>query len=603
MTVRSGRKAAQPVLPGSRLLGVALGILFVFGGVVYKLAQIQAVNPEPHLARSISQRVREHKLPADRGSILDRNGFGLAVSVDKQTVWADPLLIPDPAETARTLAPVLAKDEAELEKQLTADSRFTYLSRLVTDTVAEQIDELDLPGVYLLEESTRLRPADDLAVATVGRTTTDNIGRSGMELQYDDLLVGTPGSLLFERSRTGKTISTGDYQAIPPVRGHDVMLTIDHRLQYLAEEVLAEHLLDARAKQGMVIVAEPASGEVLAMASLRVEDGVAVNTGQNLALTHTYEPGSVMKIVPISAAVEEDGVGPLTELHLPHCLTIHSKKFCDPGWGAHDRNLSWIMAHSSNVGTIMLARQLGSVGLEHYLERFGFGEKTGVGFPQEDAGVVHPRDEWSGTSLPTYAIGHGMLVTGMQVIDAYNTIANGGVRIPPTLVKQTIAPDGAVTPAPLAPAVQVVSEATAGKLTDMMVEVVADGTGVAAAVPNYLVAGKTGTAWKVLDNGTYTRGLDEHDYTTTFVGFAPANDPQISIFVMLDEPENTDRQGGGTAAAPVFADIATQALLTLDVPPDETVGYREPGEPVRGVPAYPAGSEPLELAEGDGADG
>ncbi|HSL58119.1 MAG TPA: penicillin-binding protein 2 [Acidimicrobiales bacterium] len=548
-------------------LVVVLTLLFV--GVLGRLADLQVVSPERYVAYGESQRIRSEVLAADRGSLLDRSGAELALSVPRQTVWADPAAVTDPAAAAARLSPLLGVDTLELRDRLSRGTRFEYLARQVDDDTAERIDALDLAGVHLMVEPLRTYPGGDLASSVLGRADVDQQGVSGIELQLDEALTGEPGEAVFERSLTGLTIPVGERQVRPPTRGDHVELTIDRSLQFVVEDELAARVDEMDARGGTAIVSDPRTGEILAMASVAVDDetGELRPTSHGAGVVDVFSPGSALKLVTVAASLEEGLSSPQRSLVIGdtieqggYVFTDHSPHATEP-W-----TVARILSESSNVGTITLARELGAERVWDYLDRFGFGASTGLGFPGESAGLLRPVDEWYGSDLGGAAIGTGVSVTALQLLTAYNTVANDGVHLAPRLVNARIDADGTRHEEPRAEGRRVLSESTSRQVADMLTSVVDAGTGRLAAVPGYQVAGKTGTAWKVLDGGVFADGAGRHQYMATFVGFAPADDPAVSVIVVLDGPRTA--YSGGGAAAPAFSRIAQYALRNLDIPPD-----------------------------------
>jgi cell division protein FtsI (penicillin-binding protein 3) len=539
-----------------------LGVLFAV--VVGRLVMIQGVSPDTYVAVGESQRLRDVVLPAGRGAMFDRNGRDLALTIPQKTVWANPHLVTDPLAAAKALSPVLHVDEAVLGDRLSRDAGFVYLARKVDDTVVDQVKKLHLSGVFFLDEPKRFNPAGDLAAPLLGVVGTDNEGLSGLELQFEKKLKGTPGELRVERDPYGNEIASGDRSFTPAQPGDDLVLTIDRSLQYETEKALSEEIVKSSSKGGTAVVMDPRTGEILAMANLTY-DGAdpgrppypSIN---NTAVTNVYEPGSVNKVITIAAALEEGLVEPDTTLSVPDHLRVADHVFSD-----HDPHplKQWtvtdIMATSSNIGTIMIGKQLGKTRLDTYLRKFGLGSKTGLGFPGEPRGLLLDPKKWSGTSIGTVPIGQGLAVTALQMLDAYNTVANGGVLVTPKLVKATVDGDGKQVATPASPRRRVVSEKTAAQVTNMLTEVVKQGTGTEAAIDGYTVAGKTGTARK-----PYKGGYKQGAYLATFAGFVPAENPRLSAIVVLDEPA---QMYGGLVSAPVFAKVAQYGLRLFRIPP------------------------------------
>lgn len=540
---------------------VVLGI--AFSTLIVRLVEVQGVFADRFAVVGRSQRLHEVELPALRGSILDRNGAELALSISRPTVWADPNLVTDPAGAARALSPLLHLDEADLRGRLSSSNEFVYLSRRVDDDTAAQVRALKLDGVALMDEPTRVLPAGAVGGTVLGQVGTDNAGLSGIEEQYDDALTGKPGQMVVERDPSGRDIPGGVRQSRAPVRGRDLELTIDRDLQFVTEQALAAQITSSKAKGGVAIVMDPRTGEILAMANV-----VAGAKGQpptaadyNKALIDVYEPGSVTKVVTLSAALEEGALRPTDVLAVPDKITIAGTTFQDAEphpvrqWTPTD-----IMAESSNAGAITIAQRLGAANLDRYLRAYGLAGDTGLGFPGEASGIVPALGDWSGTSLPTLAIGYGLAVTPLQMLSTYNTIANGGVYVAPSLVRREVAPDGKPRPLPAPAEHRVVSAKTAADVTQMLAEVVRSGTGTTAAVDGYTVAGKTGTARKA----DSTAGYKEGAYVASFAGFLPAEAPRLSAIVVLDEPQP---YYGGLASGPVFSQLAEYAARRYQVPP------------------------------------
>jgi cell division protein FtsI (penicillin-binding protein 3) len=589
------RAASRPrhADPARRIKWVRLGFLLLFVAVVARLGQLQVVAQAELEARGEQQRTRTLTLSADRGSLVDRNGQDLALSLPLPTVFADPSQVQDPEATAAALAPVLGLPADDLVDRLDGDGEFAWLARQVPAEVGEEVAALELEGIHLLEEQARFNPAGDMLRSVLGDVNVDSVGRSGLELQYDELLLGEPGSVVVETGTDGRTIPGSRHVVEAARAGDDLVLTIDRSLQYAAEAALAAQIERMGAQGGTVIISVPHTGEVLAMANLTVPEGggPAVPSSENLALTAVFEPGSVNKVITLAAALEEGIVSPASVLTVPDHLQVSDHLFTDHD--PHPTN-QWtptdIMATSSNIGTIMLAQELGEERVDSYIRRFGFGERTALGFPHESPGILSPVEDWSGTSIGSIPIGQGIAVTAMQMLGAYNVIANEGVYVEPRLVSGTVDSEGTRHDMAAGTGERVVSEGTARAVRDMMVAVVDAGTGQEAAIDGYAVAGKTGTARKPQANGTYQDGAGNYHYVTTFAGFVPAQDPQLSIIVVVDEPSNSTY--ASAVSAPVFAELARYGLRHLRIPP--------PAQPlVSTVPAPVVAEEPIVVAQPD----
>lgn len=550
--------------PRRRLLSVLVVMLLAFGAIVVRLAQVQAFDAGRYAALGESQRVRLVQLPAERGSIFDRNGQDLALSMPQTTIWANPREVLDPRAQAEALAPLLAKDVAVVEAELRRDGSFVYLARKVDDQTASRVTGLDQPGIYALKESKRFLPAGNLATSLLGKVGLDNEGLSGLEIQFERRLSGKAGRLVVERDPSGRKIAGGVREHVASERGDDLVLTIDRALQYETERALAAEIATANARGGIAIVMETRTGEVLSMANLSrdLETGVIEPSAQNAALTNVYEPGSVNKLITIAGALEKGLIQPHDELLVPYTYKIGPKVFKEHDPHPTEKwSITDIMANSSNVGSIMIAQKLGKQGLHDFLSGFGFGKTSGLKFPGESAGLLRDWSKWYSTDMGSVPIGHGVSVTPMQMVAAYNTIANGGVYVAPKLVRSTIDAKGEEHPTAPAAIRRVVSETTAREVTAMLNEVVRVGTGTRAAIRGYTVAGKTGTARKPSED---TRGYKTGAYVSSFAGFVPAERPAFTAIVMLDEPTPIF---GGIVAAPVFAQIAQYGLRELRIPP------------------------------------
>jgi cell division protein FtsI (penicillin-binding protein 3) len=544
---------------------VVLGL--AFGAVVTKLVYVQAVDADRYAAFGESQRVRRINLPAARGTIFDRQGRELALSVTQQTIWTNPRLVSDPLGHAAKLAPLLEKDIPVLQELMTRDSAFVYLARKLPDDVASKVMALKLDGIFSLEEPQRFLPNGSLAAPVLGRVGLDNQGLSGLESRYETQLAGRPGWEIVERDQGGREITAGVRQRVRSARGDDLVLTLHRSLQFETERALAASIAQSDAKGGMAIVMDSRSGEVLAMANLVAgEDGDDPQpAATNQALTAVFEPGSINKLITVAGALQEGLIAPGDSLMVPGTIRVGNHTFSE-----HDPHptASWsitdIVSNSSNVGSIMIGQRLGKERLDGYLRAFGLGERTALNFPGESRGLLLDPDKWWSTSMGTTPIGQGLAVTGMQMLAAYNTVANGGTYVAPKLVKAVVDADGDEHPTPPAEQRRVISDRTAAALVPMLIEVVRSGTGELAAIDGYTVAGKTGTARKPDEK---VRGYKAGAYMASFAGFVPAEHPALSAIVVLDEPHSSIY--GGMVAAPVFAQIANYGLRELRIPPAE----------------------------------
>ncbi len=542
-----------------------------FAGIAARLVDLQAVGARRYARLGLDQRVATLQLAAERGSIFDRNGADLAVSVPEQTVMADPRVVRDPDADAAKLAPVLGVDAATLRARLAQrDRAFVYLARTVDDATVRRVKALGLPEVGFLPESKRYYPAGGLAGPVIGFVGTDDNGLGGLESASDRALTGRAGRVVLERDPRGREIPSGQRSLRPAERGRDLVLTVDQSLQYEVEQALTDEVTSQSAKGGTAIVVDVNNGDVLAMASVDGGDGgnpahPAAPTERNRPLTDVYEPGSTNKVLTVASALEAGLVSPTTVFSVPDTIEISGHAFDD-----HDPHpvSSWtvadILRQSSNVGAILIGRQVGKDRLDATLRAFGLGRRTAVGFPGEAAGLLLSPSQYSATSMATVPIGNGLAVTAMQMLDVFVTLANGGVSRAPRLVDATVDAHGVRRSEPLGRPVRVVSEATAAAMISMMTEVVKGGTGTEASIPGYSVAGKTGTARKPpYDTPPYK-------YVASFAGFVPAESPRLAAIVVLDEPGG--EIFGGRVAAPVFARIMQYALRLERIPPTLPAG-------------------------------
>ncbi|MEY2434394.1 MAG: hypothetical protein QOC92_4119, partial [Acidimicrobiaceae bacterium] len=421
-------------------------VVLLFVVVVLRLTQLQLLDGNRYAALGASQRVRPVVLAAERGAVFDRDGADLALSVPQHTVWADPRLVSDPQREADALAPVLGIDRNVLLRALTTpDKAFVYLARQVDDVVTQKVRDLKLDGVELLLESKRFNPSGELARSVLGSVNLDNLGRAGLEQQFDESLTGTPGQLVLEQDPSGRTIAEGEHHLTPAQPGDDLVLTLDTAMQFETERALSDQIVKMGAKGGIAIVSNPKTGEILAMATMDRPDGngVPVPSTNNRALTTVFEPGSASKVITMASALEEGVVQSDSTLTVPDHLQVADTTFRD-----HDphptetMSLTDILANSSNIGTIMLGQKLGAESVDAYQRKFGFGERTALNFPNETAGLMLPLKNWSGTSIGTIPIGQGVAVTALQMLQSFNVIANGGVYVEPKLLMATVGKDG-----------------------------------------------------------------------------------------------------------------------------------------------------------------
>ncbi|MFJ3691754.1 peptidoglycan D,D-transpeptidase FtsI family protein [[Kitasatospora] papulosa] len=598
--------------PRPRLRLISLCLTLVMLAFVVRLLQVQAVDANAYTAKAEKNRYLEYTIAAERGEITDRSGISLATSVDAHDITADPKLFtpedskaPDaPQQAAALLAPILGKDEAELAKKLsTPKSRYTVLARRQTPQVWKQIKDLKsvfaekaaedrakggpganvLAGVLQEPTTRRVYPNGNLAAGILGFVNAEGKGGGGLEAQLNKKLQGEDGKIRYAQAG-GRPVPTAGSTEIPAVAGTDVELTIDRDIQWAAQRAIADQVEKSRADRGYVIVQNTRTGEVLAMANapgydpndLAQSDSAALG---NAALQDVYEPGSTSKVMSIAAVLEEGAATPDTHVTVPNRLHRGDRLFRDdvdhPTWYL---TLNGVLAKSSNIGTILATGQLGKTQPEankvlySYLRKFGLGSTTGLDYPGESPGIVAKPQDWSTSQQYTIPFGQGLSLNAMQAASVYQTIANGGVRIEPTLVRGTKDAGGRYTASDAPKRTRVVSEKTAATLAKMLESVVDDreGTGTKAHIQGYRVAGKTGTANRV----DPVRGVYK-GYTASFAGFAPADDPQVTVYCAIQNPTEGS-YFGGQICGPIYKKVMEFALKTLQTPPSGKAPARLP---------------------------
>ena len=547
--------------PNRRIRLLLVLFVLVFAGTLARAVWLQAVNAQGLAAKAQAQYHEVRTLPARRGTIFDRWGMQLAIGEQATTVFADPTQIEDPLAVARAAGEVLGVDANALYPQLMDRTRsFVYVQRKADPALAAKLARRKLPGLGFYAEERRVYPQRAVGAHVLGFAGVDNDGLAGLELAYDPKLAGKPGAQTIVRDPFGRSIDV--VSTVQEREGQDVFLTLDHSIQAQVDSVLRSTVRRWNATSGSAIVLDPRTGGVLAMAVAPGYDANKFGTTsqdvyRNRAVTDTYEPGSTFKVVTAAAVLSEKLVSPTTSFTLPSSIAIADRVIHE----AHDRGtrqmtVAEIVAESSNIGTITLAQKLGEERLERWIKRFGFGRATGIDFPGESAGVVPPLELWSGSTIGTLPMGHGVAVTPIQMASAYAAVANGGTWIRPHLVDHVegkrVRPERR----------RIISKTVAAQMVALLQNVVAEGTGTLASVPGYKVAGKTGTAAKIDEDGEYS----DSRYVASFVGFVPASDPQLVILVSIDEPRGAI--WGGVVAAPAFQQIAKFGLQYLEVPPD-----------------------------------
>ncbi|MEA2509618.1 MAG: hypothetical protein QOG21_1700 [Actinomycetota bacterium] len=559
----SGRRPKS--LSTGRLIGLFFFFVLAFAAMGARLFVLQVLEAPAYAKIAAKQRVRTVDFPARRGAIFDRSGQALALSVDLQTIYADPLNVANAKKEAAKLSPVLGMGRSDLVRKLSASNQFQYLARKVPPKVSRAVKKLNLAGIYLQREPRRFYPGGRLASQVLGFAGVDGTGLAGTEHQYNGILTGTPGHLTLEQDPAGRPLPQATFHYSPPRQGTSLFLTLDKTLQYFTELTLKRALSQYHAIRGTAIVMRPATGQILAMANApdfnpnRPQDSPTA-LQRNLAVSDVYEPGSAYKLVTASGALEEKVVTPRTTFSVPESIAVSDRVFHDAEIHSTETlTVKQIIEQSSNVGTIEMGLRLGARKLYEYERKFGFGSPTGLDFPGESGGIVTPVKDWTGPTIATVPIGQGVAVTPMQLLTAYASIANGGVWVQPKLLYATMGGNGKVERTPPPDTRRILSRRTAAEMTNIFAGVVKRGTGVAAQIPGYEVAGKTGTAQEPLPTGGYG-----NRYRATFVGFAPAQHPSLAVLVTLDDPTPI---WGGASAAPTFKTIMQFALRREGVPP------------------------------------
>lgn len=561
-----------------RLAAIAVVLVLWICGVGTRLVHLQVYEHGWLEERAVRQQERTVEVSATRGRILDREGRELARSVERDSIYATVASVKDPAAVAHRLAPVLDVPEATLLERLSSTSRsFVCLKRKAEPEVSKAVEAMQLEGIELVGEMKRVYPGHALASQVLGYCGVDENGLAGIEQVFDKDIKGHEGRVVLSSDARRRTFDASEFAPTP---GNDVVLTVDEVAQYRAEQALAEGVKQTGAHWGIAIVMRPKTGEIVALANYPTFDpnqfGEATDDERrNRAVEAVYEPGSVFKIVPYSGCIEENLITPDTMIDCQYgSITVANRVVHDEAYGVLPASKA--LAVSSNVAAIKMGLKLGNDRLYNYIRSFGFGERTGIELPGETAGLVQPLVRWQPTTIGSIPMGHEVGVTALQALSAMNAIANDGVWVRPHVVDHMVSPTGEVLGKQDVVARRVVSERTAAAMTGMLEGVVLDGTAKHAGLDAIRAAGKTGTAQKI-EHGGYS----QTKYVASFCGFAPADDPELSCIVVLDEPHNGGHTGGVTAA-PIFGRILTDLLVDYatpgPVPADEIAAARQPGK-------------------------
>jgi cell division protein FtsI (penicillin-binding protein 3) len=553
-------------------------VLVLLAVLAGRLVHMQVVAGPALAAEYSAKRLFTQEIPGGRGEILDRNGVALATSVERWNVvvnqqqLVEALGTPERvAQEAERLGPVLGVPAPELGAELWGGEEkrpFVYLAKGVVPEVYDQVRELRIPGITGERATDRVYPAGSTAGNLLGFVGAEGYGQAGIEMVFDEVLTGTPGEVTYERGARGQRIPGREQESVPAVPGRDVQLTIDRDVQFMAQRRLDQAVAETGAQWGAVEVTDVRTGEILALVDSGAVDpndpgATPASDRGSRAIEAVYEPGSTAKVISMAAALETGVATPESRFTVPYQYTTpNGQTFKD----SHEHptlqlTLAGVFAESSNTGTIMAGEPIPEQVRYDYLRKFGFGEPTGVGLPGESGGILWPADTWDGRSRYAVLFGQAVSSTVLQNTQVFATVANGGVRVQPHLVRGTVGPDGALVPSDLPEPERVIGEETASTLLRMLETTVVEGTGANGAVPGYRVGGKTGTA-QAFEGG----GVIKH--VASFIGIAPVDDPRIAVNVVLYDPKTSIY--GGAVSAPVFRDVTSFTLQHLGIPPTGT---------------------------------
>lgn len=560
------------LVPGRRHYILLLLLLSGFGVVLFRLVTLQVWQAAELSVKADRQHRKTVSLEGTRGTIVDRHGKVLAMNVEVPSAFGVPTTLDSPTKTARVLAPVLQVRSDELERKLRQARSFVWLARKLDPEQGRRLERLSLDGVGVVMEGRRFYPKGPFLSHVLGFAGMDGEGLEGVEHRYESYLRGEKRMMVLQRDALGRSVFPTDLTERNPTPGHNLALTIDEVIQYITERELEDAVTRAQAKSGTMIVLEPQTGAVLAMAvSPRFDPNVVSNLSpdrwRNKALADAYEPGSTLKAVVAAAAIEERVVKPNTMVFGEHGrMTIANTVIHDHeklGWVS----FSQVIQKSSNIGAAKTGMALGEQRLHRYLQAFGFGQKTEIDLPGESAGLVKRPKDWGRRSVASISMGQEIGVTPLQMVSAIAALANEGVMMKPYVVSEIRGPEGHLLKR-VSPQVRrrVVSLETAHTVTKILEGVITDGTGGKAAIPGFRVAGKTGTAQKIDPRtGSYSASR----FVTSFAGYVPADNPRLAMIVVIDEPQGD--AWGGTVAAPVFSRVGEQVLSYLGVGSHEPV--------------------------------
>ncbi|MBM3706926.1 MAG: penicillin-binding protein 2 [Actinobacteria bacterium] len=538
--------------------------------IVYKLISIQYVYASRYKSFAEYQHTDHLVVNAKRGKILDRNGIELSTSLMEKTVYANPKFVISPEREAEALSEILDLNVDSIREKLeNKDLGFVYIKRQISSETAALISQLNLPGIYIQNENKRYYPQNDLASSIIGFTGIDNNGLNGMELQYEKILRGVDGKYIIEKDVYGNIIPGSKNNYIAPVDGGDITLTIDSQIQYILQKKLEEVTENYNALSAVGVVMNPENGEIYAMSGypsfdLNHYQDYDMSLYKNQGISFTYEPGSTFKIVNIASSIDNGCIGIGQTFNLSPSIRV-GDKIIKEAFRTYSVNYTTgeIIKYSSNIGAVTAALAMGKEIFYESIKEFGFGNVTGIDLPGEEAGIFYNYKNWSASTIGTLAIGQGISVTPLQLLRATCAVANGGYLVTPFLTKEIILTNEKIDLPAAQEKIRIISSETAEAVKEMMLACVEDGTGKRAQVEGVKVCGKTGTAQKVNKNGL---GYSEGRIITSFLGFAPYEDPNVAVIIVVDEPHGPeDEVFGGTVAAPIFSDILSFSLTRLRI--------------------------------------
>jgi len=547
-------------------------LLCGFGVVLFRLVTLQVLQAAELSVKADRQHQKTVTLEGARGTIVDRHGKILAMNVEVPSVFGVPNTLDSPIKTARQLSPILHVRTEELERKLRQDRSFVWLARKMDPEQGRQLDRLSLDGIGVVMEGRRFYPKGPLLAHVLGFAGMDGEGLEGVEHRYESHLRGEKRMMVLQRDALGRTVFPKGMTEGSPTSGHSLTLTIDEVIQYIAERELEDAVGRAQAKSGTMIVLDPKTGAVLAMAvSPRFDpntvSALSPDRWRNRALTDAYEPGSTMKAMMAAAAIEERVVRPNTMVFGEHGhMTVANTVIHD-----HER-LGWVsfaqvIQKSSNIGAAKTGMALGQQRLYRYLQAFGFGQRTEIDLPGEGTGLVRNPRDWGRRSVASISMGQEIGVTPLQMVAAVAAIANGGLLMKPYVISEIRDADGHILrQIPPQTKRRIISQETARSVTKILEGVITDGTGAKAAIRGFRAAGKTGTAQKI---DPRTGSYSATRFVASFTGYVPTDNPQLAMIVVIDEPQRD--AWGGAVAAPVFSRVGEQVLSYLGVPPNEPV--------------------------------